>query len=1056
MKHSFCQIPFLLILASLPGFIKGQITLVNWNQSWHYFHPTAGTLPASSGLTSPHPAGSTPWFASESDFNATYSGPSFTSSGLNFESGSGRGPLGYGSIKYTEDNANPEFEAITTILSTPVNGNRLTAYFRTTFTVPDNGNFYVTPSIRYLLDDGGFIYLDGQLILEVNMAQGAVDNFATRASGTGNTETVIRTADLSLPVGSRTGGNSQVNPAVGANATLITSISRLAPGEHTLAVSAHNNSPTSSDLALAVQFVSEVTDCLITGSAATSTRNHNNTPGEPGDDTISVDLTIVPEGVSATNWLISGPAGSSLIGTTGAYNTPITLQNIPISEFTSGSLMIEIADSANLSCTSTVEILPQRIIGLDSITNSPLVSIGNLDASGWTFDELARTITLSNPKGNASLYTITSSEIDLTDQPDIRFTGSLTVIDNSTGTEVADQFNAFLILNGENDNPVSLINRHDIVTRDGLLTDAELAPGKGSFVRTLDTVIPASANSARFVIQAINNSKNESFIVSGLGFSAAAPSLEAYILPPVYSNNGTDDPSDDIFTSDFVITPANLGASTGWTSNETPTSGLYTDPNPVTFGPFRPFRTPITVTVTDHLDSTKNVSMPLTLPDPTLTISTPQNFSRVENGPGFDDDTFTFDIEILGANGGPGWKINSNAISPNSGDFGITTLTLQAPLIQGTFVFEIVDRSYRNVSQPATIKVPGRYLIGQSDLSGKLEGIATSPTITPSTAWVNDVANRTLTLINNSSTIQDVVSETIDLSTQDTVYFSAVMRASEASLTSNFETSDRFRAELYYRVDDTIFIVNLVAPYDTGDGASATTGTTSGTNGPTDGFINGYSGSSGTDLQTNAVYASNAEDYDANRARDEFNRNGANAAATFSAAFPLAAEIPAAAEEAFIVISGQGVGGNESFVVRDLLFSTTPFSLDDDDDGIPTKYEITNGLNPNDPSDRNTDLDKDGQSNYAEFLAGTAANDTNSNLRITNYIFNGKTLNTSWTSVPGKTYRIEFSTNLVTWNDLGFDFSAANAPIAITNSGNFDLNEIGTPREAYFRVVVSD
>ena len=136
-----------------------------------------------------------------------------------------------------------------------------------------------------------------------------------------------------------------------------------------------------------------------------------------------------------------------------------------------------------------------------------------------------------------------------------------------------------------------------------------------------------------------------------------------------------------------------------------PTSGLYTDPNPVTFGPFRPFRTPITVTVTDHLDATKNVSMPLTLPDPTLTISTPQNFSRVENGPGFDDDTFTFDIEILGANGGPGWKINSNAISPNSGDFGITTFTLQAPLIQGTFVFEIVDRSYRNVSQPATIKV---------------------------------------------------------------------------------------------------------------------------------------------------------------------------------------------------------------------------------------------------------------------------------------------------------------------------------------------------------------
>ena len=154
--------------------------------------------------------------------------------------------------------------------------------------------------------------------------------------------------------------------------------------------------------------------------------------------------------------------------------------------------------------------------------------------------------------------------------------------------------------------------------------------------------------------------------------------------------------------------PANLGASTGWTSNETPPLPDSTPiPTPVTFGPFRPFRTPITVTVTDHLDATKNVSMPLTLPDPTLTISTPQNFSRVENGPGFDDDTFTFDIEILGANGGPGWKINSNAISPNSGDFGITTFTLQAPLIQGTFVFEIVDRSYpQRFSAPRRSRFP--------------------------------------------------------------------------------------------------------------------------------------------------------------------------------------------------------------------------------------------------------------------------------------------------------------------------------------------------------------
>lgn len=1056
MKHPSYQIPAAFFLASLPGFLNGQTTLTDWDQTWNYFHPTAGALPAGSGPTTPHPEGSTPWFASVAGFDSTYAGPSFTTSGLGFESGSGQGPLGYGALSYTADTANPEFQSLGTSLSTPTSGDRFTAYFRTTFTVPDDGNFYVNPTIRYLLDDGGFIYLDGELILEINMPQDALDDFTTRAAGTANTESVIRTAELSLPVGTRTGGSNEADPAVGANATLIGSLSRLAPGEHTLAVSVHNSSSTSSDLAMAVQFAAQVTDCLITGSAATSTRDLGGTPADPADDTITTDLTIVPEGTTATTWQIIGPAGSSLIGTTGAYNTAVTLQNIPVSEFSSGSLVVEIADSTNASCTTSVEILPQRIIGLDRVSNSPIVTTGDLDTTGWLFDEVAQTLTLNNPGGASPLYDITSSEIDLSVQSDVRFTGTLSVIDGSSGNEIEDQFNAFLILDGDTNNPLSLIDRHDIITRDGLLTDLELAPGEGSFVLTLDTIIPASVNSARFVIEAINDSNNETFTISNLGFEVADPALEAYALPPVYDNKGTDDPGDDVFTSDLVISAANLGASTGWTSNESPVSGLYADANPVTFGPFRPFRTPVTVTLTDDLDPTKTVSLPLALENPDLTVSAPGNVTRVENGPGFDDDTLTFDLEILGAYGGPGWKINSNAISPNAGDFGIVTFTLPAPLVQGAFTFEIVDRSYRNVSQNVTVNVPGRYLIGQSDLSGNLADVKSSPVIAPSANWVNDVTTRTLTLTGNPTTVQDVVSETIDLSTRDTVYFSAVMRASETSTTSNFETGDRFRAELYYRVDDTVFIVNLVAPYDTGDGSPATTGTTAGANGPANGFINGYSGTPGTDLQNDVVYTTNAENYNANRTRDEFNRNGTTASATFTTTFPLTAEIPAAAQEAFVVISGQGVGGNENFVVSNLLFSTEPFSQDGDADGIPTDYEIANGLNPNDPTDRNTDLDKDGQSNYAEFLAGTAANDASSNLRITSYTIDENIVSTFWTSVPGKTYRIEFSTDLVTWTDLGFNFPAANAPLTETGSGDFDLTGIGAPAEAYFRIVVAE
>lgn len=65
-------------------------------------------------------------------------------------------------------------------------------------------------------------------------------------------------------------------------------------------------------------------------------------------------------------------------------------------------------------------------------------------------------------------------------------------------------------------------------------------------------------------------------------------------------------------------------------------------------------------------------------------------------------------------------------------------------------------------------------------------------------------------------------------------------------------------------------------------------------------------------------------------------------------------------------------------------------------------------------------------------------------------------MSTFWTSVPGKTYRIEFSTDLVTWTDLGFNFPAANAPLTETGSGDFDLTGIGAPAEAYFRIVVAE
>lgn len=252
--------------------------------------------------------------------------------------------------------AGAEFTALATTLTTPTT--KYTGYFRTTFTVPTDTTFYVNPKLRYIMDDGGFVYL-GVLILRVNMASTATDTYTALAANTTGTEANIREADLSLPVGSLTGGNTAA--ALANNATIIQRVTSLTPGVHTLAISVHNRATGSSDLGLAAQLPATSTDCSIVGSVTASTRNLNGTPADPSDDTIGFSVNVVPTGTVSSTWTISG---GSLASTTGAYNTNVPL-SVPIADFSTGSLALSIADSTNAACTTAVTVLPQRIIASD-------------------------------------------------------------------------------------------------------------------------------------------------------------------------------------------------------------------------------------------------------------------------------------------------------------------------------------------------------------------------------------------------------------------------------------------------------------------------------------------------------------------------------------------------------------------------------------------------------------------------------------------------------------------------------------------------------------------
>lgn len=63
-----------------------------------------------------------------------------------------------------------------------------------------------------------------------------------------------------------------------------------------------------------------------------------------------------------------------------------------------------------------------------------------------------------------------------------------------------------------------------------------------------------------------------------------------------------------------------------------------------------------------------------------------------------------------------------------------------------------------------------------------------------------------------------------------------------------------------------------------------------------------------------------------------------------------------------------------AIVVAPIIYKSVPSpnkTDDSDKDGMPDEWELANGLNPNDPSDRTKDADSDGLNNFEEYQMGT-------------------------------------------------------------------------------------
>jgi hypothetical protein len=269
----------------------------------------------------------------------------------------------------------------------------------------------------------------------------------------------------------------------------------------------------------------------ITVSAPANVIRLINGPGHT-DDTVTFRVMVT--GVSTgPSWNVTGAAPFS-----GSYSPGVTTLTIP-APLPPAPASIIFTDASYPAATQTVSVAFPSVYTFGQTGFGGLLPLFSQIVAppdtAWVNDPAARTLTMNDgDAAGAGNRTVTSEVVNLStiDGP-VLFSANLHVRDLTSGFEPADNFNAWLIYDGNTGSPVSLIGPHD---RDasGTLTGAELCPTPPQntiqdFDYALSAIIPDNVTSVQFVITGLNDSTNETMIVSSVLF---AP------VPPTNDNDG--------------------------------------------------------------------------------------------------------------------------------------------------------------------------------------------------------------------------------------------------------------------------------------------------------------------------------------------------------------------------------------------------------------------------------------------------------------------------------------------------------------------------------------
>lgn len=112
---------------------------------------------------------------------------------------------------------------------------------------------------------------------------------------------------------------------------------------------------------------------------------------------------------------------------------------------------------------------------------------------------------------------------------------------------------------------------------------------------------------------------------------------------------------------------------------------------------------------------------------------------------------------------------------------------------------------------------------------------------------------------------------------------------------------------------------------------------------------------------------------------------------------------------AFSEASARDLDGDGLVNTQEFFVGTDHERWDTDGDGVPDGYEVDHNLLALDPGDAAGDLDQDGVANWAEYVAGTRANDSNSLFEVAAAARGGGGMLVQHTTESGRLYRVLFA-----------------------------------------------